>query len=60
MNRSKIIFAAVSVVFVVLVAVAGFVANGKRAAAEKAKKGRDREFSERHERDGAPDERSGP
>lgn len=46
MNRSKIIFAAVSVVFVVLVAVAGFVANGKRAAAEKAKKGRDREFKE--------------
>ena len=46
MNRSKIIFAAVSVVFVILVAVAGFMANGKRADAEKAKKGRDREFKE--------------
>ncbi len=46
MNRSKIIFAAVSVVFVVLVAVAGFMAHGRRASAEKARKGRDREFKE--------------
>ena len=46
MNRSKIILAAVSVLFLALVAVAGFLATGKRAAADKAKKGRDREFKD--------------
>ncbi len=46
MNRSKVIVAAVSVVFVILVAVAGFMAHGKRADAEKVRKGRDREFKE--------------
>ncbi len=46
MNRSKIILAASTVVFFALVILAGVLAYGKFAAAEDAKKGRDREFKE--------------
>ena len=46
MNRSKIILAAISVVFLALVAAFGVMAQGKYAKAAKAKKGRDKEFKE--------------
>ena len=44
MNRSKITLIAASAVFLILVAVAGVLAGKQNAAAEKARKGRDREF----------------
>jgi hypothetical protein len=44
MNRSKITLIAASAVFLILVAVAGVLAGKQSAAAEKARKGRDREF----------------
>ena len=42
MNRSKITLIAASAVFLILVAVAGVLAGKQNAAAEKARKGRDR------------------
>ncbi len=46
MNRSKIILISASAVFLILVAVAGVLAGKQRAAAEKARKSRDREFKD--------------
>ncbi len=46
MNRSKIILIAASAVFLILVAAAGMLAGKQRAAAAKARKGRDREFKD--------------
>ena len=44
MNRSKITLIAASAVFLILVVGAGVLAGKQNAAAEKARKGRDREF----------------
>ena len=46
MNRSKLILISASAVFLILVAVAGVLAGKQRAAAAKARKGRDREFKD--------------